>query len=383
MHYFDNNATTRVAPEVLEAMWPYLTEHWGNASSVYAFGRTLREPIEEARARVAALIGADPAGVVFTSGGTESINSALNSALAASPGRRHIVTTAVEHAAGLKCCEALLERGYEITFLPVAADGALDLDLLDRSLRPDTALVSIMWANNETGVIFPVSQIGALCRSRGVLFHSDAVQAAGKVRVDVDAAGVDYLSLSGHKLNAPKGIGLLYVRKGVRFHPYLCGGAQEAGRRGGTENVPYIVGFGRAAELARSNLSERARCIQRLRDRMEAGLLGSIPDSWRNGAAEPRLPNTSNVGFGGIEGEAVLLMLDRLGICASSGSACTTGSLAPSHVLTAMGSSPTKARGSIRFSLGADTTEADVDFLLEQLPGVIQRLRATLPRTEG
>ena len=376
VYYFDNNATTRIAPEVVDAMLPFLTEQWGNASSVYQFGRGVGRHIEAARTQVAALIHADPKEVVFTSGGTESNNSAIHSALALSPDKRHVLTTAVEHSATIKCCESLQERGYKVTFLPVQSDGSLDLGLLERSIRPDTALVSVMWANNETGVIFPIAEIGAMCRSKQVLFHTDAVQAAGKVAIDVRAAEVDFLSLSAHKLHAPKGIGVLFVSSRARYQPYILGGHQENGRRGGTENVPCIVGFGKAAEMAMSDLAERARRIQSLRDRVEEAILRAIPNTCRNGAKEPRLPNTTNLTFEGVEAEAMLLMLDQLGICASSGSACTTGSLAPSHVLTAMGLSPASAQGSIRFSLGIYTTDAEVDYLLQQLPGLVKHLRS-------
>lgn len=377
--YFDNNATTRVAPEVLAAMQPFFTERWGNPSSAYGFGRAVQRHLDEARAKVAALIHADPREIIFTSGGTESNNTAFASALRAAPAKRHIVTTAVEHSANLAFGRELQQRGYRVTFLPVQPDGALDLGLLQQSLRPDTAICSVMWANNETGVLFPVAEIAALCRSQGVPFHTDAVQAAGKLRIDVRELGCDLLSLSAHKLHAPKGIGLLYARRRFKFHPYVIGGPQERGRRGGTENVPYIVGFGRAAELAQERLPRGASRMQALRDKLEGGLLRSVPDTHRNGAAEPRLPNTTNLTFDFVEAEAILLLLDRLGICASSGSACTTGSLAPSHVLTAMGLDPMRARGSIRFSLGHDSTEAEVDYALAHIPAVIQNLRAISP----
>lgn len=373
--YLDNNATTRVAPEVVEAMLPFLQEHWGNASSVYGFGRRVAQQIDEARAQVAALIHADPANVIFTSGGTESINAVLRSAVA-SPGKRHMVTTAVEHSATLNCCRVLEAQGCEVTLLPVDTDGALALAELERSLRPDTALVSVMWANNETGVVFPIADIAALCRARQIPVHTDAVQAAGKLVLDVDLAGVDFLTLSAHKLYAPKGMGALFVGPRARFQPLMVGGGQEHGRRAGTENVPGIIGFGRAAELAATRLTEDASRIGQLRDRMEDGILASVSGVRRNGPRAPRLPNTSNLAFDGIEAEAALLLLDPLGICASSGSACMTGSLEPSHVLTAMGFEPARARSSLRFSLGRYTTAADVDYLLAQLPAVIAKLRA-------
>ncbi len=356
--YFDNNATTRVAPEVVQAMVPYLTELWGNPSSVYDFGHALAKDIQAARAKVAALINADPKEIVFTSCGTESNNSALHSALALQPGKRHVITTAVEHSANIKFCQFLQKQGCEITFLPVESDGSLDLHLLEQSIRPDTAIVSAMWANNETGVVFPIEEIAAICQSKGVSFHTDAVQVAGKLKIDVHALGVDYLSLSAHKLHAPKGIGILYVKRNSRYQPYLIGGSQETGRRGGTENVPYIVAFGRAAELALANLADENTRVRAMRDRLESGILSRVGGTSRNGAKEPRLPNTSNIAFDGVEAESLLLELDKRGICASSGSACTTGSLEPSHVLTAMGVSRDRARGSIRLSLGIYNTEA-------------------------
>ena len=377
--YFDHNATTSVAPEVVEAMLPFFREHWGNPSSAYAFGREVARHLDEARAQVAALIDAEPREVVFTSCGTESNNAAWNSALMTQPDKRHVVTTAVEHSANLKFAEALQRQGCEVTVLPVDPDGALDLHRLEQALRPDTALVSVMWANNETGVLFPIAEVAALCRSKGVLCHTDAVQAAGKVALDVREASVDFLSLSGHKLHAPKGVGVLYVRRRTRFVPYLVGGHQERGRRGGTENVPYIVGFGRAAELALAHFDAENRRVRGLRDRLETGVLTTIPGTTRNGAQEPRLPNTANLAFPGVEAEAMLMLLDQAGICASGGSACTTGSLEPSHVLTAMGLSAARARGSLRFSLGRDTREADVDYLLATLPGVVAKLQAIAP----
>jgi len=374
--YFDYNATTRVAPEVLEAMLPCLREHWGNPSSAYGFGHEAARRLDEARARVAALLNADPQELVFTSGGTESNNAALHSALATRPERRHVVTTAVEHSAVLKFCRFLEKQGCAVTVLPVAADGALDLALLEKSIRPDTAIVSAMWANNETGVLFPIAEIAALCRSKGVPCHTDAVQAPGKVKLDVKELGVDFVSLSAHKLHGPKGIGLLYVKRRTQYQPYIVGGGQERGRRGGTENVAGIVAFGRAAELALGNLAEENTRVRALRDRLEAGVLGGIAGTTRNGAPEPRLPNTANLAFEGVEAEGLLLLLDQAGVCASSGSACTAGALEPSHVLTAMGQSAARARSSIRFSLGVYNTTAEVDYLLQCLPGIVAKLRA-------
>lgn len=379
LYYLDNNATTRVAPEVVEAMLPFFTESWGNASSAYSFGNQLQKHLETAREKVAALIHADPREIVFTSCGTESNNSAINSAVRLNPKKRHIITTQVEHSANIKYCKFLEAQGYEVTWLPVEPDGSLDIHLLVEAIRPDTAIVSIMWANNETGVLFPVEEIAAICQGHDVLFHTDAVQVAGKLKIDVRSLGADFLSLSAHKLHAPKGIGLLYVKRRTPFQPMLIGGQQERGRRGGTENVPYIVGFGRAAEMAIENISEENTRVRKMRDRLEETILKTIPEGTRNGSKQHRLPNTSNLAFAGVEAEAILLLLNQLDICASSGSACTTGSIEPSHVLSAMGLPPDLARSSVRFSLGKYNTDEDVDFLLQHLPGIIQRLRAESP----
>jgi len=377
--YLDNNATTCVAPEVLEAMLPFLTRNWGNPSSAYSFGHQLASKMDSARASVAALLNAEPREIIFTSCGTESNNSAIQSALLTQPQKRHIVTSAVEHSATLKFCQFLQKRGYEVTYLPVGSNGSLDLALLEQSIRSDTAIVSLMLANNETGVIFPISDVTALCRTKGVLWHTDAVQAAGKMKLDAKRLGVDFLSLSAHKLYAPKGVGALYIKRHTKYHPYIIGGSQERGRRGGTENVASIVAFGRAAELAFSLHETEEQRVRTLRDRLESSILTSIPGSARNGPAEPRLPNTSNIAFEGVEAEGILLLLDQEGICASSGSACTTGSLDPSHVLVAMGCSAARARASIRFSLGRYTTEAEVDYVLRRLPSIIEKLRANAP----
>jgi cysteine desulfurase len=339
--------------------------------------------VESAREKVAALVNAEPREILFTSCGTESNNSALHSALAAHPGKRHVLTTAVEHSANIKFCAALEKQGFEVTYLPVESDGGLDLHLLEKSIRPDTAIVSVMWANNETGVLFPIEEIAAICRSKAVPFHTDAVQTPGKLKIDVRDLGLDFLSLSAHKLHAPKGIGLLYVKRKTKYHPYVIGGGQEGGRRGGTENVANIVGFGRASELALAHLAEENKRIRGLRDKLESGILHSIPGAVRNGAKEPRLPNTSNISFEGVEAEGLLLLLDELGICVSSGSACTSGSLDPSHVLMAMGCSVSRARGSVRFSLGIYNTEAEVDFVLTQLPAIIVRLRSNSPKAKA
>lgn len=373
--YFDNNATTRVASEVVDAMLPFLREHWGNPSSIYGFGKQLAKPLNAAREKVAELINAEPREIIFTSCGTESNNSAIHSALLTHPQKRHVVTTAVEHSANLKFCAHLKKMGFDVTLLPVDSDGSLDIHELAQSIRPDTAIVSVMWANNETGVLFPIEEIAAICRSKHVLFHTDAVQAAGKLKIDARDLGVDFLSLSAHKLHAPKGVGLLYVRHGVKYQPYIIGGGQEHGRRGGTENVASIIGFGRAAELAMAHLKDENTRVRGLRDKLENGILKTIPGVVRNGARDARLANTSNVSFEGVEAEGILLLLDELGICGSSGSACTSGSLDPSHVLLAMGCSVARARGSVRFSLGVYNSEAEVDLVLKHLPGIISKLR--------
>jgi cysteine desulfurase len=377
--YLDNNATTRVAPEVLEAMLPYFQEDWGNPSSAYSFGHHLTKSIDAARASVSALMNAEPRELIFTSCGTESNNTAIQSALVTRAGRNHVVTTAVEHSATLKLCEFLRKQGVEVTILPVNPDGSLDLQVLTQAIRSDTAIVSAMWANNETGVLFPVAEIAAVCRDNDVLFHTDAVQAAGKVKIDLKEVGADFVSLSAHKLYAPKGIGALYIKRHTRFQPYVMGGGQERGRRGGTENVPYIVGFGRASELALVRLNDQQTRVRALRDRLEQEVLRLIPDTAVNGSGENRLPNTSNIAFQGIEAEGVLMLLDQAGVCASSGSACTTGSLDPSHVLVAMGCSAARARASVRFSLGIYSSDSDVDRLLDVLPGIVEKLRLHAP----
>ncbi len=377
VYYFDNNATTRVAPEVVEAMLPFLRDQWGNPSSAYRFGHQVAKHVAAARERVAALLHADPREIVFTSCGTESNNAAIHSALLTQPGKRHVITSAVEHSANIKYGRFLKEQGFDVTFSPVDADGLIDIHRVEKAIRPDTAIVSIMWANNETGIVFPIEELAAICRSKGVLFHTDAVQAPGKVSLDARGTGVDMLSLSAHKLNAPKGIGCLFIKKQTRFHPHIMGGHQEHGRRGGTENVPYIVGFGVAAEMALNRIHHENTCVRALRDRLETQIFKLIPQVVRNGAKEPRLPNTSNLSFLSVEAEAILTQLDKIGVCASSGSACTTGSLEPSHVLTAMGIAAPRARSSVRFSLGAGTTAAEVGFLVEELPSIIERLRGT------
>jgi len=382
--YLDNNATTAVAPEVREALAPFLAEWYGNPSSIHTFGGRVARYVDEARERLAGLLGADPSEIIFTSCGTESDNTAIRSALACYPDRRHIVTTRVEHPAVRNLCQVLAQGGpgrpnYRLTELPVDRQGMLNLKEFESVLSDDTALVSIMWANNETGVLFPVEAIGAACRKRGVLFHTDAVQAVGKVPINLAELPIDMLSLSGHKLHAPKGIGALYVRRGTRFSPYLVGGHQENNRRGGTEAVPLIVALGQAAELAKQRMAEEQTRVRALRDRLERALLESAPGAILNGHPTERLPNTSNISFEFVEGEAILLMLDQHGICASSGSACTTGSLEPSHVLRAMGVPFTAAHGSIRFSLSVYNTQEEIDTVVKVLPPIIRRLREISP----
>ena len=386
--YLDNNATTAVAPEVREAMEPFLTEFYGNPSSIHSFGGQVAKHVDTARQQVADLLACHPTEIVFTSCGTESDNAAIRSALPVHPTRKHVITTRVEHPAVLNLCRTLAKEppigsACRLTELSVDNQGMLSLAELGNALDDETAVVSIMWANNETGVVFPIETLAAMCRSHGVLFHTDAVQAVGKIPIDLSKLPVDLLSLSGHKLHAPKGIGALYVRRGSRFHPFLIGGHQERNRRGGTEAVPLIVALGQAAELARKRMDEENTRVRALRDRLEKGLLASCPDAHRNGHPEHRLPNTANISFEYVEGEAILLMLDEHGICASSGSACTTGSLEPSHVMRAMGVPYTAAHGSVRFSLSVYNTDEDVEKVLEVLPPIIRRLREISPFGRG
>ncbi len=377
--YVDNNATTKVAPEVVDEMTPFFVDFYGNPSSMHAFGGMAGRKIQESRERVAALIGASPEEIVFTSCGTESDSTAIQAAIQSNPGKKHIVTTRVEHPAVKSLCEHLAKMGYRITFVPVDRKGRLDMDALINSLSEDTVIASIMWANNESGVIFPVDEILTHVKEREIIFHTDAVQAVGKVPVDVGNLPVDMLSLSGHKLHAPKGVGALYVRRGTKFSPFLIGGHQEKGRRGGTENVASIVGLGKACELAMGHLSEQDGRIRQLRDSLENGLLKQVPNSMINGDPENRLPNTTSISFEYVEGESILLLMDQMGICASSGSACTSGSLEPSHVLRAMGVPFTAAHGSIRFSLSTYNTKEEIDFIVEKLPPIIERLRTLSP----
>jgi cysteine desulfurase len=377
--YFDNNATTKVDERVLEEMKPLFCELYGNPSSMHTFGGQISRKISRAREQVADLLGCEPGEIIFTGCGTESDNTAIQGTLAASPDRRKVITTRVEHPAVLAVCRELENHGYSVVELNVDKEGRLDLAELEENLDENTALVTIMFANNETGVIFPVEKIAELITEKGVIFHTDAVQAVGKIPMNLKQNNIDLLSISGHKLHAPKGIGVLYVRKGTRLSPFMLGGHQEAGRRAGTENVPGIVALGKACELALTNIEEENEKVKNLRDKLEQAIMKSCPDCRLNGDKNNRLPNTSNISFEYIEGEAILLMLDQYGICASSGSACTSGSLEPSHVLRAMGVPFTAAHGSIRFSLSRYNTEEEVDYVIEKMPSIINRLRELSP----
>ena len=368
-----------MAPEVLEAMLPYFKELYGNPSSMHFFGGQVQKKINEAREQAADFLGAEPSEIVFTSCGTESDNSAIFGTLDSYPEKRHFVTSRVEHPAVMNVCTSLGRKGYRVTEVSVDREGRLDLDELRESLMDGTALVSIMYANNETGVVFPIEEIGEIVKSRGIPFHTDAVQAAGKIPLNMKKSAVDMLSISGHKLHAPKGIGILYIRKGTKFSPFMIGGHQEKGRRGGTENVPYIIGLGKACEMAKRNLEDENTRVKALRDYLEIKILEKIPNTLVNGDRVHRLPNTLNVSFEYVEGESILLLLSDLGICASSGSACTSGSLEPSHVLRAMGVPFTAAHGSIRFSLSIYNTKEEMDYIIEHLPPIIQRLRDISP----
>ena len=380
--YMDNNATTRIAPEVLDAMMPYLRDYYGNPSSMHTFGGQVGRAVARAREQVADLLGAAPEEIVFTSCGTESDSTAILSALQTYPEKNHVVTTRVEHPAVKNLCENLelfTGRKYHTTRLHVHSDGTLDVQRFRDSLTDETVIASAMWANNETGVLFPVEEMARITRERGILFHTDAVQAVGKIPLNLRDSAIDFLSISGHKLHAPKGVGVLYVRKGTPFVPFMNGGHQERGRRGGTENVASIIGLGRACELAAAKMAEENTRVRALRDKLEHGLLTSVPKALLNGHPELRLPNTANISFEYVEGEAILLHMNQLNICASSGSACTSGSLEPSHVLRAMGVPFTAAHGSIRFSLSVYNTEEEIDFVLAHMPPIIEKLRALSP----
>jgi cysteine desulfurase len=376
MIYFDNNATTQVDPEVLQQMLPFLQDQYGNPSSVYSFGKRAAKAVHLAREQIADLLRCEPSEIVFTSCGTESDNSAVQSALLIDRDRKHLVTSRVEHSAVVKHAEALARRGYEATWLDVDSEGLIDLGELERAIRDDTAIVSLMWANNETGVLFPIEEAAEICRSKGTLFHTDAVQAVGKIDIDLRRIPINFLSLSGHKLHAPKGVGALYINRKTRFNPYIIGGGQENKKRGGTENTASIVGLGKAAEIASAALRDENTRVKRLRDRFEQGILGAVPSVQVNGHRSRRLPNTSNLAIEGIDSEGMLMLLDQKGLCCSAGSACTAGSLEPSHVLRAMGYSNDRARGSLRFSFGRFNSEAEIDQALHIIPNAVEKLRS-------
>lgn len=373
--YLDNSATTKVAEEVLQAMWPYFSERWGNPSSAHSLGRDAAEAIEKARAQAAAMIQSEPREIVFTSGGTEGINAVFHSALSTQPGKNHIVMTAVEHHAALRCAQSLERRGIAITHISVNADGRLDLDQLADAIQPHTALVSVMTANNETGVLFPVAEVGAICAARGVPFHTDAVQAAGKLPLNVAQTGVTFLTISAHKFHGPKGAGAIFIRRFSKFEPYICGGGQEMGRRSGTEDVPAIVGLGAATVLAEQGHGEMNGRVRKLRDDLERQILSTIEGVSVNGDQELRLPNITNIAFDGVDSRALLPMLDRDGIFASTGAACAAGAMQPSHVLVAMGRSIVQARSCLRFSLSHFNTDEDIALLLDVLPKAVRKLR--------
>lgn len=381
--YLDNNATTMVAPEVREAILPLLGEEYGNPSSMHGLGGRSGLLLEQARQKIASGLGCDPDEIVFTSCGTESDNTAIFSALESRPEKKHIITTRIEHPAVLNVAKAYERKGYDVTYLGVDSKGHFDLDQYRAAIRPDTALVSVMYANNESGVISPIEEMVDIAKEHDVLFHTDAVQAVGKIAIDLKKLPVDYLALSGHKIHAPKGIGAMFLRRNTPFRPFMLGGHQEHGRRGGTENIPGIVGLGTAMELAVKHIDEENTRVRAMRDRLEKGLMAAIPDSIINGDTVMRLPNTLSIAFKYIEGEAMLLMLDQFGICASSGSACTSGSLEPSHVLRAMGVPFTYAHGSLRFSLSIYNTDEDIDLVLAELPPIISRLRQMSPFRRG
>jgi cysteine desulfurase len=380
--YMDNNATSQVAGEVVDSMMEYLTKSYGNPSSMYTFGGAVGGAISKGRTQVSDLLGCTPEEITFTSCGTESDSTAILSALRSYPEKRHVITTRVEHPAVKSLCDNLqiaTGQKYRVTRLKVDGEGMLDMAEYEAALSNDTAIVSVMWANNETGVVYPVQEMARMAKQRGILFHTDAVQAVGKIPISLKDLDIDFLSLSGHKLHAPKGVGVLYIKKGTLFIPFLAGGHQEHGRRGGTENVASIVGLGKACELAAEKMDEENGRVKDLRDRLEEGLLKSVPKAMLNGHKTERLPNTTNISFEYVEGEAILLHMNRYNICASSGSACTSGSLEPSHVLRAMGVPFTAAHGSIRFSLSVYNTEEEVDFVLEKMPPIIASLRKMSP----
>jgi cysteine desulfurase len=373
--YLDNNATTQLDPAVVEEILPFLTKYYGNPSSGYGFASAARKAINLARERVAALLGCEPTEIIFTSGGTESNNAVINSALQLEARRKHVVTSAIEHSAVLRPCQDLAKRGFDVMFLGVDKHGNLNLEELNAAIRAETALVSIMWANNETGVVFPVEKISEICREKGVLFHTDAVQATGKIPMRLRDTAINFLSLSAHKFHGPKGVGALYVSRRIRFNPLIAGGSQENGRRGGTENVASIVGLGKAAELALKYLTEGKCNIRSMRDRFEKSVLEAVGGAAVNGAGATRIPNTCSLSFEGVESPAALLLLDRQSVCCSAGSACRTGSQEASHVLRAMNPGGDDARRSLRFSFGRFNTDAQIDRAIAIVPKVIEKLR--------
>jgi cysteine desulfurase len=378
--YLDYNATTPVEPEVVDAMLPYFSAEFGNAASIHTPGQKARAAVEAAREQVAGLIGARPQEIIFTSGGTESDNHAIFGTVEAASGqKKHVITSAIEHEAVLNACQALEKQGVSVTYLGVDRDGQIDLEELRRGLRPETVLITIMHANNELGTLQPLEQIGRVAKEADVYFHTDAVQSAGKIPIDVNQLQVDLLSISGHKFYAPKGVGALYVRGGTHIRQLLYGGHHQRGFRPGTENVAGIVGLGKAAELARKSLAEDAQHLSALRDQLQQGLLRSVPQSRVNAGTSPRTPNTTNLVFPGVEGEALLIALDLKGLACSTGAACSSGAVEPSHVLTAIGLPPEEARASLRFSLGRHTTQADIDFALQVVPAAVAQLRELSP----
>jgi len=382
--YFDNNATTCVAPEVRDAMTPFFNELYGNPSSMHAFGGQVDKHVQRARERVAAFLNAEPSEIIFTSCGTESDNMAIHGTAELLGPQAKVITSRVEHPAVLGPCRRLKDMGHREIELPVDTLGQIDLEVLRDTLKGGTpAIISLMWANNETGVVFPMEKIVEIAKEAGAIIHTDAVQVAGKLPIDVKRLPVDMLSISGHKLHAPKGIGVFYLRRGTRLKTFMLGGHQENGRRGGTENVPYIVGLGEAVDLAAANMDEERRTLTRLRDKLENGLLATCPDARVNGDRVNRLPNTTNMSFEYIEGEAILYHMSDLGICASTGSACAAGSLEPSHVIRAMGVPFTAVHGSVRFSLSRYNTEAEVDYVLEHMPRIVRKLRDLSPFGKG
>src|SRR5579863_5865058 len=378
--YLDHNATTPIASEVLAAMLPYLTGEFGNASSIHAFGQNARGAVEQARSSVAALLGARPTDIMFTSGGTESNNHAILGAAAAAPGKdKHMITSAIEHVAVLDACRALAKSGIDLTVLPVDREGLVNPEDVHSAIRPETVLITLMLANNEIGTIEPIEEIGEIAAEKGIAFHTDAVQAAGKIPIDVEKLGVDLLSISAHKFCGPKGVGALYIRKGTPLEPLMYGGHSERDRRPGTEDVAAIAGMGKAAELALAEMSEEGARIGGLRARLERGLLDRVPHCWVNGGRAPRVPNTSNLTFPFIEGEAMVIALDLKGLACSTGAACSSGAVEPSHVLMALGLAPEDARATLRLSLGRQTTDEEIDLALEVIPSVVERLRRLSP----